>query len=124
MCEGSVRQKDMKVNYGQSVHLSCPMRVTGSEEIAAHGALVKWFFFRNERSAGVEITSHNGRFAVTSDNGLVILGTSDREAGQYECRLGDSPLLRYDIFVDTSKSQAEFSFPSSLTSSPLPVLFD
>lgn len=102
ICEDAVRQKDMKVNYGQSVHLPCPLRAMGSEEIVRHGGL-KWFFFRSESSAGVEVSSHNSRIALTSDGGLVILGTTDREAGQYECRLGSSPLLRYDIFVDMSK---------------------
>lgn len=106
----------MKVNYGQSVHLSCPLRVTESEEIVTRGDL-KWFFYRNERSSGLEVTSHSGRYALTSDNGLVILGTTEREAGQYECRLGVSPLVRYEIFVDTSK-RLDFHFArrSSLTS--------
>ena len=112
MCDGSVRQKDMKVNYGQSVHLSCPLRVTESEEIERQGGL-KWFFYRNEHPIRVDIASHNGKFVPTSDNGLVILGTTDREAGQYECRLGSNPLIRYDIFVDTSK------FPPSISSSLL-----
>ena len=102
MCEGAVRQKEMKVNYGQSVHLSCPLSVTGSEEIARHGGL-KWFFYRNERSSGVEVTPHNGRFVLTTEHGLVILGSTEREAGQYECRLGGSALFRYDIFVDMSQ---------------------
>ena len=93
----------MKVNYGQSVHLSCPLRVTGSEEIATAAGL-KWFWLRNERSTGVELPAHGAqRFAVTSDGGLVILGTTEREAGQYECRLGSSPLVRYELFVDMSK---------------------
>lgn len=120
ICEGAVRQKDMKVNYGQSVHLSCPLRVTGSEEIATHGGL-KWFFYRNERSGGVEVTSHNARFALTSDNGLVILGTTEREAGQYECRLGFSPLVRYEIFVDTSK-RPDFHFATRSSQTSLSLL--
>lgn len=110
MCDGSVRQKDMKVNYGQSVHLSCPLRVTESEEIERQGGL-KWFFYRNEHPIRVDIASHNGKFVPTSDNGLVILGTTDREAGQYECRLGSNPLIRYDIFVDTSTLLFPIPFP-------------
>ena len=92
----------MKINYGQSIHLSCPLRVADYDLVSKHGPL-KWFYYRNERSAGVEVTGKKEKFVHTSDHGLVILGTTDREAGRYECKLGAIPLIRYEVFVDPSK---------------------
>lgn len=104
ICDASVKQKDLKVNYGQSVHLSCPFHVNDFESSTAKYGPLKWYFYRNERSSGVEVSSRRDKFALTTDNGLVILGTSDRESGRYECKLGSLPLIRYEIFVDPSKS--------------------
>lgn len=104
ICDASVKQKDLKVNYGQSIHLSCPLHVNDFESSTAKYGPLKWYFYRNERSSGVEVSSRRDKFALTTDNGLVILGTSDRESGRYECKLGSLPLIRYEVFVDPSKS--------------------
>ena len=106
MCDGSVKQKDLKINYGQSVHLSCPLHTLDSESQSNklnNNNNVKWILYRNERSSGVEITMRKDKFIFTSDHGLVILSTTDREAGRYECKLNNFPLIRYDVFVDPSK---------------------
>jgi len=97
-CDGSIKQKDMKVNFGQTAYLSCPMHTNDLETTSKHGSL-KWIYYRNERS-GVEVTNKKDKYALTTDNGLVILGTTEREAGRYECKLGPLPLIRYEIFVD------------------------
>jgi len=108
MCDGSVKQKDLKVNYGQSVHLSCPFHVNDFEASTAKVGPLRWYFYRNERSNGIEVTTRRDKFALTTDNGLVILGTTDRENGRYECKLGSLPLIRYEVFVDPSKSISLF----------------
>lgn len=107
MCDGSVKQKDLKINYGQSVHLSCPLHTfdydTSQSTKHSSSSNVKWFYYRNERSTGIEVISRKDKYIFTSDQGLVILATTDREAGRYECKLTNISLIRYDVFVDPSK---------------------
>jgi hypothetical protein len=112
ICDASVKQKDLKVNYGETVHLSCPIHLNDLSEATSKYGSLKWFFYPDERSryrrnnllSGVfEVTNRRDKYALTTDNGLVILGTTDRESGRYECKLGTLPLIRYEIFVDSSK---------------------
>lgn len=123
MCDGSVKQKDLKINYGQSVHLSCPLHTFDSDSQSNKLNNVKWILYRNERPSGVEITMRKDKFIFTSDHGLVILSTTDREAGRYECKLNNFPLIRYDVFVDPSKCCIIVPSFKSFPSSCLLILF-
>ena len=103
ICDNSIKQKQIKANWGQSIHLSCPIHIPDIESIIASEGPIKWFYYRSERSSGYEVFPRRDKFVHTSEHGLVILGISDRENGRYECKLGTNTLFSYSIQVDASK---------------------
>lgn len=102
ICEHNVRSKELKLNWGQSVHMSCPIHSPDIEILLSTYGSLKWYYYRNERSSGYEVTRRD-KFYYTSDQGLVILGVTDRENGRYDCRLGNSILSSYNVSVDASE---------------------
>ncbi|XP_015783245.1 semaphorin-2A [Tetranychus urticae] len=112
VCDASVGFKDQKVFWGQSVHLTCTGRYQDIEPLISESGPIKWFHSRNERSTPFEVFPRRDKFIVTNDNGLVILGVTDRESGRYECKLGSNTLSRHNITVDaktcTAMNEAEY----------------
>ena len=103
ICDESVKHKEMRVNWGQSIHLTCPVRLPDMESLVQRYGPLRWYYYRSERSSGFEVFSRRDKFVHTNDNGLVILGITDREGGRYECKLGLTTLSRYIVSVDASK---------------------
>ena len=106
ICDNSIKQKQIKANWGQSIHLPCPIHIPDIESIITSEGPIKWFYYRSERSSGYEVFPRRDKFVDTSEHGLVILGITDRENGRYECKLGSNTLYSYTITVDAS----EYSF--------------
>jgi len=104
ICDNSIKHKQMKANWGQSIHLSCPIHIPDIESIIATQGPIRWFYYRSERSSGYEVIPRRDKFVHTSDHGLVILGISDRENGRYDCKLGTNTLCSFTISVDASES--------------------
>lgn len=103
ICDTSVEHKHMKVNWGQSVHLSCAIHTNDVGSILEAQGPIKWYYFRSEKSSGFEVFPKREKYVQTSDHGLVILGVTDREIGRYDCRLGASTIFSYSVQVDQSK---------------------
>jgi hypothetical protein len=112
ICDNSIKHKLMKANWGQSIHLSCPIHIPEIESLVQNNGPIKWYYFRSERSSGYEIFARRDKFVQTADNGLVIIGISDRENGRYDCKLGINTLCSFTVTVDaktcTAPSEAEY----------------
>ena len=46
------------------------------------------------------------KYIQTAEQGLVIMGVTESEAGRYDCRLGSDTLCSYNITVDTQRCAA------------------
>lgn len=103
ICENCAKNKQLKVNWGQSIHLSCPIHLVDMESLIANQGALKWYYYRSERSSGYEVLPRRDKFVYTSDHGLVILGVTDRENGRYDCKLGSNTLCSFSVVVDASK---------------------
>lgn len=103
VCDECVKHKELKANWGQSIHLACPVRLPDMEALLAQHGPLRWYHYRSERSSGFEVFARRDKFVHTNDNGLVVLGISERESGRYECKLGTTTLCRYNVAVDASK---------------------
>ena len=106
ICDNSVEHKVMKTNWGQSIHLPCTLYSSDTHSIIDSQGPLKWFYFRSEKSSGFEVSPKRDKFVQTADNGLVIMGVTDREAGRYDCRLGQNTVFSYDVQVDAKTCSA------------------
>ena len=102
MCQSSTPSQKIGANFGQSVHLSCPLSSGGDVEAAtAH-----WYHFdSSDRQRKVNFLQRD-KYVQTQDHGLVILGVKERDSGVYECRLHHEPLRRYQLTVDAHRCAA------------------
>lgn len=46
------------------------------------------------------------KYIQTAEQGMVIMGVTEQEAGRYDCRLGADTLCSYNITVDTQRCAA------------------
>ena len=46
------------------------------------------------------------KYIQTAEQGMVIMGVTESEAGRYDCRLGADTLCSYNITVDTARCAA------------------
>lgn len=100
MCQTSTPSQKIGANFGQSVHLSCPFTHRQQD------ANVIWYHFdSSDRQRKVNFLQSD-KYVQTQDNGLVVLGTKERDSGIYECRLGTEPLARYHLTVDAHRCAA------------------
>ncbi|UYV69832.1 Sema-2a [Cordylochernes scorpioides] len=93
ICDKSIRSRPMRVYWGQSVHLACPV------QLPAQSSSPQWFHY--SREGQTLLTSAGGKFIPTADHGLVVVSVTEREAGRYICRLGGAVLCSYNLTVDT-----------------------
>ncbi|XP_075679801.1 semaphorin 2a isoform X2 [Dermatophagoides pteronyssinus] len=106
ICDNTIEHKLMKVNWGQSIHLACQIHSPDIESIIKTKGPLKWLYYRSDKSSGFEVYPKRDKYIHTSDNGLVILGVTDRESGRYDCRLGSNTLFSYTINVDAKTCSA------------------
>jgi len=110
ICDDFVDTKEMKVSWGQSVHLSCPVQPSNLEILIDKFGPLKWYYYRSDRSTGYEVFARKDKFIHTTDNGLVIIGITEREKGRYECKVGSNVISRYDLVLDKRKWSFSFIF--------------
>ena len=99
ICEASLPIKKIVANFGSSVHLSCAIENIDQP--------VHWFFYdiRDKRHP-ILPTNANSKHVLTQNNGLVIIGVKESDAGKYECRLGRESVTSYDLSIDLQRCQA------------------
>ena len=51
-------------------------------------------------------TRRPDKYIQTAEQGMVIMGVTEQEAGRYDCRLGPDTLCSYNITVDTQRCAA------------------
>ena len=100
ICQSSTPTQKMNANFGQSIHLNCPMFGPLS-----NGAV--WYHIgSSDRQKKINFLVRHEKYVQTQDNGLVILGAKERDSGVYECRLANEPLARYQLSVDGHRCTA------------------
>jgi len=97
ICEASLPVKKITANFGSSVHLSCAI------DNIDHP--INWYFYdiKDKRHPVTESTS---KYVFTQNNGLVIIGVKEQDAGRYECRLGRESVSSYQINIDLQRCAA------------------
>ena len=94
ICEASLPVQKITANFGSSLHLSC----------AIDNAVIEWFFYDlNDKRHQV---LPNNKYVFTQENGLVIIGVKEENAGRYECRLGRESVSSYEIKIDFQSCKA------------------
>lgn len=105
MCESSIPRKKMTANFGTSVHLSCELRNMPAEELETP---IRWYHYDlngKRRKIHAPMVSKE-KHVFTQDNGLVILGVTEGDAGRYDCRLGMDTISTYSVSVDMGRCSA------------------
>ncbi|XP_074601991.1 semaphorin 2a [Brevipalpus obovatus] len=109
ICDDSISYKDINTIWGQSLHLPCSGKTHDLETAIDHDSdppVVRWYHYRTERSSPFEVLPRRDKFIVTRDDGLVIIGITNSEAGRYECKLGPNIISKYNISVDAKTCSA------------------
>ena len=91
ICEASLNRQKIVANFGSAVHLECPL---GNQEHEIH-----WYHY-NMEGIRRRVEPSEGKFVLTQDKGLVIIGLADQDAGQYDCRIEHKTITSYRIVVD------------------------
>ncbi|CAG0890637.1 unnamed protein product [Darwinula stevensoni] len=100
MCDNNISKKRLTAHWGQSVHLACDINLPDP----LHSAQTSLTWYHHSREKGrYPIELRPGKYIQTSDQGLVIVGVTEADAGRYDCLLGDSPLCSYNITVDSHR---------------------
>ena len=106
ICEASIARKKMTANFGASVHLSCELRSLPFEEKSE--ASISWYHYdlNGKRKKIHENMVSKDKHVFTQENGLVILGMTEADAGRYDCRMGRDTISTYSVSVDMGRCSA------------------
>ncbi|XP_022236133.1 semaphorin-2A-like isoform X2 [Limulus polyphemus] len=100
VCFNRERKKSLEVHWGQSVHLSCPIRQC-QQEVLGLGP-VEWYHYKQDKGK-YQIMPQKKTYIHSSDLGLVIMSISEDQIGQYYCIVDGTKLFSYNITI-ASKS--------------------
>lgn len=103
ICDNSVKNKPLRVYWGQSVHLACPVHIPDLDILGVGN--LRWYHYTREKGK-YEVQQRKDKYIYTSDHGLVIMSITERDSGRYDCKLGTSTLCSYNITVDTKTCSA------------------
>ncbi|XP_022236132.1 semaphorin-2A-like isoform X1 [Limulus polyphemus] len=109
VCFNRERKKSLEVHWGQSVHLSCPIRQC-QQEVLGLGP-VEWYHYKQDKGK-YQIMPQKKTYIHSSDLGLVIMSISEDQIGQYYCIVDGTKLFSYNITIASkscnSPSQYEY----------------
>jgi hypothetical protein len=91
-------KKKLLVTYGQSVHLSCFVKMP--QVLRAYP--ITWHHYSKEKGK-YQIVPRIEKYISTSEGGIVVVGASEADVGLYECWLGGSLLCLYNLQVETHR---------------------
>ena len=91
ICEASMNRKKVQANFGSAVHLECPLGNKDQE--------VQWYHY-NLDGRRRHVQAKEGKFVLTQEQGLVLIGLGEPEAGQYDCRVNHETIASYRVHVD------------------------
>ncbi|XP_075210954.1 semaphorin 2a [Lycorma delicatula] len=98
VCESSVVKKKLTVTWGQSVHLSCFLKMPQ----VLSSQTVTWYHYSKEKGR-YQIIYRPEKYIETCERGLVIVSVSEADSGRYDCWLGGALLCSFNITVDTHR---------------------
>ena len=99
MCESAAgHESRVSAVFGSSLHLGCKLGGKGE----SRG--LEWHHY-DVRGKSRRV-SPSSKHVFTQDDGLVIIGASEADAGRYECRLGGARVTAYAVTVDMGRCAA------------------
>ncbi|EEC02951.1 Semaphorin-2A, putative, partial [Ixodes scapularis] len=109
LCEGSIRRRQLRAHWGESVHLSCqghhpellepPHAGALRGNPGATGATPVWYHQQGRERRPVP--SKRDKFVHSTGHGLVVLGLTERDTGRYDLHLDSlGTLCSYNVTVD------------------------
>ncbi|KAG8222975.1 hypothetical protein J437_LFUL002698 [Ladona fulva] len=101
MCDSSVVPKRMVVTWGQSIHLACFLNMP---EVLA-SLPVTWYHIAKDNVRS-QVIYKARKYIETSERGLVVVGVTEADGGQYDCWVGGQRLYSYNVTVDAHRCSA------------------
>ncbi|KAI5725407.1 hypothetical protein M8J77_014930 [Diaphorina citri] len=98
ICESSVGRLKQTVTWGQSVHLSCFVKLPASMA----NQPMSWYHYSKDKGR-YQIKFRSDKFIRTVDGGLVIMAVEELDAGKYDCWLGNTVLCTHNLTVDAHR---------------------
>ncbi|KAL5285645.1 Sema-2a.2 family protein [Megaselia abdita] len=98
ICDSSVLKKKITASYGQTLHLSCFVRLP---EVLRHKQ-VKWLHHSTEKGR-YDIVYTPSKYIETSEGGLVVISVNEGDGGRYESYLDGTLLCTYSVNVDAHR---------------------
>ncbi|XP_055920280.1 semaphorin-2A-like, partial [Eupeodes corollae] len=98
ICDTSVLKKRITASYGQTLHLSCFVRLP---EVLRQKA-IRWYHHSTEKGR-YEITYTPSKYIETSEGGLVLISINEGDSGRYDSYLDGTLLCSYSVNVDAHR---------------------
>ncbi|XP_072153742.1 semaphorin-2A isoform X2 [Bemisia tabaci] len=98
ICDSSVGRKKLVVTWGQSVHLSCFLKMP--QVLSLHP--ISWYHYSKEKGR-YQIQYRGDKYISTSESGLVVVAVAESDAGRYDCQLGGALLCTFNLTVDAHR---------------------
>merc|ERR1712045_1082877 len=95
-----MNRKKVQANFGSAVHLECPL---GNKD-----QKVQWYHY-NLDGRRRHVQAKEGKFVLTQEQGLVLIGLGEAEAGQYDCRVNHETIASYRVHVDYQRCTTQKS---------------
>ncbi|XP_022163528.1 semaphorin-2A-like [Myzus persicae] len=99
VCESSVVNKRLTVTFGQSVHLSCFVKMPQVLKVYP----VTWYHHSKEKGRYMVSFSRVEKYIATVEGGMVIVGASEEDGGRYDCQLAGALLCTFNLTVDAHR---------------------
>jgi hypothetical protein len=98
ICEASLPRQKISANFGSSLHLSCAIDRADQP--------ISWHFYDLNHGKRHHLATATNKHVFTQNNGLVIIGVKEQDAGRYDCRLGRESVSSYQVSIDLQRCAA------------------
>lgn len=113
LCNNWAVQKQVTAGWGQTLHLSCDVKLpsiventgaTYSNEWQIEQLPLDWILW-NQQQGQIRIVPRTEKYLLTRENGLVVLAASEADTGRYEARYRGQPVCSYTVHVQAHQCQ-------------------